>query len=135
MAVDERPDLDLIQLVQRARMAHDDRARPSQISGAYWLEAKAAPGATAGPTVRAAALRADCDLADVDVIWDLLRAATQAGRLGYKAKVATAAREAATGRRELQVLIADAADAADLARVQAELKSLTPGLRWEPVTD
>lgn len=133
--MNEPPDLDLIQLVQRARMAHDDRARPSQISGAYWLEAKAAPGAVAGPTVRAAALRADCDLADVDAVWDLLRAATQAGRLGYKAKVATAAREAATGRRELRVLVADAADATALARVQAELKSLTPELRWELASD
>ncbi len=129
--MNERPDLDLIQLVQRARMAHDDQARPSQISGAYWLEAKAPPGAAAGPTVRAAALRADCDVAEVDAVWALLRAATQAGRLGYKAKVATAAREAAMQRRELRVLIADRADAAALARVRAALKSLTPELRWE----
>lgn len=133
--MNEPPDLDLIQLVQRARMAHDDRARPSQIGGAYWLEAQAPPGAVAGPTVRAVALRADCDVAEVDAVWALLRKATQAGRLGYKAKVATAAREAATERRELRVLVADRADAAALARVQAELRTLTPDLRWQLLPD
>lgn len=133
--MNEPPDLDLIQLVQRARMAHDDRARPSQIGGAYWLEAKAPPGAVPGPTVRAAALRADCDVAEVDAVWALLRAGTQAGWLGYKAKVATAAREAATERRELRVLVADGGDRAALARVQAELRSLTPELRWELAAD
>ena len=127
----DRPELDLIDLVQRARMAHDDRARPSQIRGAYWLEAKAPPALRPGPTRRAAELRAASDLAEIDALWETLRAATQAGRLGYKAKVATAAREAAPDRRELRVLVADRADEAELARVQAELRALTPDLRWE----
>ena len=129
------PDLDLIQLVQRARMAHDDQARPSQISGAYWLEAKAPPAARPGPTPRAAALRAETGVADVDTLWERLRAATHAGRLGYKAKVATAAREAAPDRRELRVLIADRADAPEVARVQARLQALTPDLRWTLLSD
>ena len=132
------PDLDLIQLVQRARMAHDDQARPSEISGAYWLEAKAPPGARPGPTPRAAALRAETGVADVDALWERLRAATHAGQLGYKVKVATAAREAAPGhreRRELRVLVADRADAQELARVQAKLQTLTPDLRWTLLPD
>ncbi|MCY3944709.1 MAG: DUF1917 domain-containing protein [Anaerolineaceae bacterium] len=131
----DRPELDLINLVQRARMAHDDQAKPSQIRGAYWLEAKASPGLRPGPTRHAAEWRATVDLADVDALWETLRAATQAGRLGYKAKVATAAREAAPGRRELRVLVADRHDAAELARVQAELRALTPDLRWELLPD
>ena len=133
--MNERPDLDLIQLVQRARMAHDDQTRPSQISGAYWLEAKAPPGARPGPTVRAAALRAEIDVADLDALWASLRAATHAGQLGYKAKVATAAREAAPERRELRVLVADRADAQEVARVQARLQALTPDLRWTLMTE
>ena len=131
----ERPDIDLIQLVQRARMAHDDQARPSQIRGNYWLEAKAPPDLRPGPTRRAAELRAGADGAEIDALWDTLGAATQAGRLGYKAKVATAAREAAPARRELRVLLADRADAAEVARVQAELRTLTPALRWELAAD
>ena len=131
----EQSELDLIQLVQRARMAHDDQARPSQISGAYWLEAKAPPGLRRGPTARAAEWRAGVEVAEVDALWETLRKATQAGRLGYKAKVATAAREASPARRELRVLVADRADEGDMARVRAELRSLTPGLRWELATD
>ena len=128
------PDLDLIQLVQRARMAHDDQARPSEISGAYWLEAKAPPGARPGPTPRSVALRAETGVADVDALWQQLRAATHAGQLGYKVKVATAAHEAAPDRRELRVLIADRADAPEVARVQAKLQALTPDLRWTQLT-
>lgn len=131
----ERPELDLIQLVQRARMAHDDRARPSQISGAYWLEAKAPPGLRPGPTGRNAEWRASAELANIDALWEILRNATQAGRLGYKAKVATAARDASPGRRELRVLVADRADESDVARVRAALQSLTPELRWELAAD
>lgn len=131
----ERPELDLIQLVQRARMAHDDQARPSQISGAYWLEAKAPPDLRPGPTARAGEWRAGAGVAEVDALWEILRKATQAGRLGYKAKVATAARDAAPDRRELRVLVADRADEGDVARVRAELRRLTPGLRWEPARD
>lgn len=130
--MNERPDLDLIQLVQRARMAHDDQARPSQISGAYWLEAKAPPGARPGPTARAAALRAETDVATVDALWASLRTATQAGQLGYKAKVAAAASRHSehSERRELRVLLADREDAQEIARLQAALQALTPGLRW-----
>ncbi len=133
--VDERATLDLIRLVQRARMAHDDQARPSQVSGAYWLEAKAAPATRPGPTARATALRAECELSAVDAIWDILRKATQAGRLGYKAKVAAAAREADADCRELRILVADRADAVELARLRAELRALTPGLRWTLLSD
>ncbi len=131
----DRPELDLIDLVQRARMAHDDQAKPSQIRGAYWLEAKAPPGLWPGPTRRAAEFHAGADLAEVDALWETLRAATQAGRLGYKAKVATAAREAAPDRRELRVLVADRADETEVARLQAELRALTPDLRWELLPD
>ena len=33
-------DLDLIQMVQNARMLHDASAKPSQIKAVYWIEAK-----------------------------------------------------------------------------------------------
>ena len=41
MSQDEQsPDLDLIQMVQRARMLHDKSARPSDYTSVYWIEAK-----------------------------------------------------------------------------------------------
>ena len=87
-----------------------------------------APGPARPP--RSVALRAETGVADVDALWQRLRAATHAGQLGYKVKVATAAHEAAPDRRELRVLIADRADAPEVARVQAKLQALTPDLRW-----
>ena len=59
--------------------------------------------------MRSVTLRAETSVAAVDALWEQLRAATHAGQLGYKVKVATAAREAAPDRRELRVLIADIA--------------------------
>lgn len=116
-------------------MAHDDQARPSQIRAAYWLEAQAPPPLRCPPTPRAATLRAASDLAHVDAHWARLQAATRAGQLGYKAKVATAARASASGRRELRVLLADRADTQELARVQAALRALLPTLRWSLLPD
>lgn len=39
----EKPNLDLIGMVQQARMQHDAGAAPSQMDAVYWIEAKAAP--------------------------------------------------------------------------------------------
>ena len=43
-------NLDLIQMVQRARMLHDETAVPSDMTAVYWIEAKRRDGDTPGPT-------------------------------------------------------------------------------------
>jgi len=116
------PNLDLIQLVQRARMQHDAQAVPSQISGAYWLESKpAAPAQT--PTARAGEWRIETTLAEVDALWESIKQATENGQLGYKSKVSTAPAhgQANSLARLIVVRTYDADDAADVARVEAAL--------------
>jgi hypothetical protein len=94
----EKPDLDLINLVQRGRMAHDSSAKPSQISGVYWIEAKA-PEDVPGPTPRAGSWRLTTTVDAVDDLWATVKTATEKGDLGYKSKVSTASRDGSSDTR------------------------------------
>ncbi len=118
-------DLDLIQMVQRARMQHDADAQPSQIGAVYWIEAKP-PTATQPPTARAGYWQILVDLAQVDAAWARVKAATEAGELGYKARVATAAHGGAkdADARLIRVMTYDADDAADVARIGETLRAM-----------
>lgn len=121
----EPPDLDLIRMVQNARMQNDASAVPSQVSGAYWVEAKPeTPRQT--PTTRAGRWVIQTTAHEVDALWVTIRDATQAGRLGYKSKVTTASRTAGPNDadRVVFVLTYDADDSADVARVRAALNDL-----------
>ena len=118
------PNLDLIQMVQRARMLHDATAIPSEIGGVYWIEAKNEQAVP--PTSRAGLWLIETDLAAVDALWAAVKAATLAGELGYKSKVSTASRggRGGTDQRVICVCTADGADAADVERVRAALADL-----------
>jgi hypothetical protein len=119
----QKPNLNLINLVQQARMQHDADARPSQVSGVYWIEAKCATNVN-GPTPRAGCWRIQTTLDAVDALWAKIKAATEAGQLGYKSKVATASRDAQMNSRVIHVLTVDADDTADVERVRAALEAL-----------
>jgi hypothetical protein len=122
-------NLDLIRMVQQARLAHDADAMPSQISSVYWIEVKR-EGDGPGPTPRIGAFEIRTTLADVDRLWVMIREATRDGRLGYKSKVSTAARAGSgdPNERVIVVLTADIDDAADVERVRATLAGLAmPG--------
>jgi len=119
------PNLDLIQMVQAARLAHDADVLPSQVLGVYWLEVKReSPGP--GPTPRAGRWVIETTAGEADALWVLIRAATRDGRLGYKAKAATAARAGGIDRdqREIHIETVDADDAADVERVRVALETL-----------
>ena len=105
------PDLDLIERVQRARMAHDRDATPSTVGGL-------------APTSRAGVFILQTDVAAIDALWARVRQATEAGTLGYKSKVSTASRSPQGQDRVIHVMTYDADDTADVARVGAALKAL-----------
>lgn len=129
----DKPDLDLIRRVQQARAEHDAQAQPSRVAAVYWIEAKRQ---TAGnpPTPRAGHWQILTTVQQVDAHWALVKAATEAGRLGYKAKVATAGR-AHPDERVIHVMTYDAADADDVARVGAALRALGfPDITYHPPT-
>lgn len=117
--------LDLIQMVQRGRMAHDAQAQPSRMTGVYWLEAKA-PLGSPPPTARAGEWRIPTTTAAMDALWARIRAATEAGELGYKSKISTtpAHGQMADDARMIVVRTVDADDGADVQRVRAALREL-----------
>ena len=116
-------DLDLIQMVQRARMMNDDTAKPSKVSAVYWIAAKAPNPA---PTPRAGKWIVQTTVDVVDALWEKVKAATEAGELGYKSKVSTAPgkEQGHSSARLLHIRVADSDDAADLERVRVALESL-----------
>jgi len=73
------PNLDLIQMVQAARLAHDADVLPSEVHAIYWLEVKReTPGP--GPTSRAGQWIIETTAGEIDAQWLLVRAATRDGR-------------------------------------------------------
>lgn len=133
-----QPDLDLIGMVQQARMAHDAEAVPSQVAAVYWIEAKREVEG-AEPTPRAGRWMIPTTIQDVDALWERIKAATRAGRLGYKSKVSTSARDHGIDRddRVIHVVTVDADDTADVARVREALRELgvSENIQYERIDD
>lgn len=117
-----KPDLDLINMVQQARMAHDADAKPSQVAAVYWIEVKPRDGGQT-PTSRAGHWLIRTSIKDVDTVWAAIKAATERGELGYKSKVATASRDRAN-ERLIYAMTYDADDADDVRRVGDALRAL-----------
>lgn len=122
-------NLALIQMVQDARMLHDETALPSDYAAVYWIEAKRPDGDHPAPTANAGEWRVSLRADEVDKAWQKVKAATMAGKLGYKSKVSTrpAAGQAHPDQRMLCVRTGDAHDAQAVARIKAVL--LAMGLR------
>lgn len=115
--------LDLIRLVQDARKVHDAQATPSHVSAVYWIEA--APQTPAvRPTARAGYWLLKTSVETVDAVWQVIKSATEAGKLGYKSKVATAAHSGEADERTLHICTYDSADEEDVARVGEALRAL-----------
>lgn len=120
----KQPDLDLIRMVQQARMQHDRTAKPSEVPAVYWIEAKDTTGSAKPPTVRAAQWTLVTTIAQVDTLWQAVKSATENGELGYKSKVSTASRGGSSESRTICVLTGDRDDEADVNRVRERLIAL-----------
>ena len=120
------PDLDLIRMVQEARMQHDSEALPSKAGGVYWIEAKRKLGDYPAPTPRSGQWVIPTTLQDVDALWLKIKQATEAGKLGHKSKVSTAAGpgQADSEARLICVRTYDSADESDVQRVLNALREL-----------
>lgn len=119
-------NLDLIQMVQRARMQHDDDAAPSKVPGVYWVEAKSQQPNTPQPTARSGEWRIPTTVAAVDALWVQIKQATEAGELGYKAKASTRPAKTQTDgdARMICVRTYDAEDTEDVERVADKLREM-----------
>ena len=129
MAKEELPsdlNLDLIEMVQRARMLHDAEARPSDLAAVYWIEAKRTEGDYAAPTANAGEWRVPLTAETADAVWEQVKALTVAGKLGYKSKISTrpAAGQVDPDQRLLCVRTYDARDSTDVERVSDALREI-----------
>lgn len=117
-------DMDLINMVQNARMMHDADAVPSKVPGVYWIECKN-PSPSHKPT-RPGEFRINTTMDEVDEHWKIIKAATESGELGYKSKVSTAPTDGTPHgtQRLICVRSYDADDSADVERIEAKLKQL-----------
>ena len=118
----DQPNFDLIRMVQQARLAHDAEAQPSNVSAVYWIEVKP-KNSSREPTARAGHWLIRTTAQAVDGVWAKIKAATEAGTLGYKSKVATVGLTT-PDERVIHVMTYDADDSADVERVRAALSTL-----------
>jgi hypothetical protein len=118
-------NLDLIRMVQQARIDHDRTAVPSDVSATYWIEFKC-PLPMPPITPRSGEFRLYTTLATVDADWEKIKAATEAGRLGYKSKVSTRPTpdHPTPDGRTICVRTHDGDDTQDVNRVRDELARL-----------
>ena len=107
-------------------MQHDAAVQPSQVSAVYWIEAKDASGRTPPPTPRSGQWLIRVNVTEVDEVWARVKQATEAGELGYKAKVSTAPvpGERDPRARLICVCTYDSHDAAEVERVGTALRAL-----------
>ncbi|MEM9951654.1 MAG: putative phosphothreonine lyase domain-containing protein [Chloroflexota bacterium] len=118
-------DMDIINMVQNARMMHDNEAVPSKVPGVYWIEAKN-PNADQSPTARAGEFQISTNVDDVDAQWATIKSATEAGQLGYKSKVSTSPTDGTPHGKQRLIVVRtiDAEDKDDVQRVENQLRDL-----------
>lgn len=105
--------------------------RPSAVTDRYWLLADRERGAYPEPTAGSGKWLIFVSPERVDAMWATVKGATEAGRLGTAAKVATAKSSPLAGRSKDRVICVytyDSDDELDVARVREELRKL--GVRW-----
>ena len=125
MSSNDPLDLNLIQMVQRERMANEAEAVTSEAAGVYWVEAKREIEGKE-PTPRAGVWFVPTTPSEIAALWATIKQATREGKLGYKSKAATASRSLGVDQadRVIHVLTYDADDTADVARIHAALMEL-----------
>lgn len=118
-------NMDLINMVQNARMMHDNEAIPSKVPGVYWIESKH-PSPENKPTPRTGEFHIQTTIDEVDAHWLQIKQATEKGLLGYKSKVSTAPTDGKAHGKQRLICIRtyDADNQDDRNRIEAELKKL-----------
>jgi len=117
-------DMDLIKMVQNARMMHDADAVPSKVPAVYWIECK--NSSPAQKPTRPGEFRISTTVDEVDEQWKIIKAATESGKLGYKSKVSTVPTDGTPHGEQRMICVRsyDAEDSADLERIESKLKQL-----------
>lgn len=128
MSKNGQPDLDLISMVQKARLMHDAEATPSEVSAVYWIEVKCET--CTAPTAQTGQWTLNVHKQDVDTVWEKVKTATIQGKLGYKSKVSTASRSGEhVDSRTIVVMTPDHSDE-EIQRIHHNLIALQIEGNW-----
>ena len=103
------------------------KMNPTEVTEVYWLYAIRQKGTYPKPTPRSGKWLVFVDRNEVNVIWAAIKEATEAGRLGGSAKVATAKPNPYATDPKTKVICVytyDWTDEADVRRIRTELRSL-----------
>lgn len=101
-------------------------AKPSVVTNVYWLVAMRKKGEYPQPTENTGKWLVFVNEKDVDEIWAKIKTATEEGKLGLGAKVATAKPSplGKSGKRVICVYTYDWTDENDVKRVRENLRNL-----------
>lgn len=108
---------------------YEDRAgaRPSQVTEVYWVEAVRKKGGYPSPTAKSGKWLIFVKADEVDRVWGKFKKAVENGKLGNRAKVATAKpnpRARTSERRVICVYTYNYSDKEDVMRIRQELRKL-----------
>jgi hypothetical protein len=102
-------------------------ARPSEVTDPYWIYAQREKGRYPKPSRRSGKWLVFVDAKNIDEVWAKIKKATEAGRLGGSAKVATARPNPNATNPNTKVICVytyDWTDQEDIRRVREELRKL-----------
>ena len=118
---------ELIKARQKKISLPYSNAKPSEVTGAYWIYSIRKKGEYPKPTVRSGKWLIFVCREDVDEVWAKVKRATEDGRLGDSSKVATAKpnpHAANPNKKVICVYTYDWTDEKDVQRVRDELRRL-----------
>ena len=122
--LDEHEALKTIQIELARQYAEE---KPSKVTEVYWLYAIRQKGTYPRPTSRSGKWLIFVNRNEVDTVWATIKHATEEGKLGGSAKVATAKLSPQATDPDTKVICVytyDWRDAADVRRIRAELQVL-----------
>ncbi len=102
-------------------------AKPSNVTGVYWIYATRKKGKYPKPTPRTGKWLIFVDPENVDEVWAKIKKAVEEGKLGNSAKVAAAKPNPMAGKSGAKVICVytyDWTDEKDVTRIREELRKL-----------
>ena len=102
-------------------------ANPSEVTEIYWIHAGRKKGTYPRPTPHCGKWLIFVGLKDIDTVWATIKQATEEGKLGSSAKVATAKPNPYATDPNTKVICVytyDWTDEADVRRIRTELRTL-----------
>jgi hypothetical protein len=120
-------DLGSLKKMQREVSLPYSNAKPSEVTDVYWIYAKRKKGKYPSLTQRSGKWLVFVDVKNVDQVWAKIKKATEEGKLGHSAKVATAKPNPYAinpDTKVIRVYTYDWTDEKDVKRVREELRKL-----------